>query len=88
MLCKCTSHTLLLNQNILTEFIDLSVDLPLVGDRLFLSRGLRRDCVRVNISYTDIQLTSLSYRPFFTSDKPPHSSESLTGRLLDESDTF
>ena len=47
MLCKCTYHTLLLNQNILTEFIDLSVDLrDVVGGRLFLSRGIRRGCVR------------------------------------------
>ena len=47
MPCKCVYHTFLLNQKILNKFLDLSVDLrDVVGDRLFLSRGIRRDGVR------------------------------------------
>ena len=34
------------------EFLDLSVDLrDVVGDRLFLSRGIRRDGVREHLSH-------------------------------------
>jgi hypothetical protein len=54
MPCKCAYHTFLLNRRLLTGFLDLSVDLrDVVGDRLFLSRGIRRDGVR-GISFIDI----------------------------------
>lgn len=62
---------------ILTIFLDLSVDPgEIIGDWLFISRGISRDGVR-NIFFIDIPwLTRPSYRSCLTLDKLTHSSRS------------